>query len=526
MPRFKRSVGWQGAPLELVPVAKPRIAPLREGFALPGYGAPAPPTSLSDPSGDRDRTDGEAVPYRRGSMRLAMAAASNPLECQRVLVAGALADTTRGPDASRRKLWAQLARRCGFEDPFLLSPQLIYSVMGALKQGGYRSASQYLESAQGAHVALGHPWNAQLQQARRAAIRSCKRFLGNAKQAGGLPLTRLPEVVSQEPLARGGPLWPGRSTMLASWWLLREREAAQAKRKHIQVDESAKTISWRLPSSKTDQAALGAVRTHACACSIGNVHTCPFHLMLQQLQAIHTDPSTPVFPSATGDPATKIGWADTFEAIAVRLGLPILYPNGARVFTGHSARVTGARHLASTNIELWRIQLFGRWGSAVFLHYIQDAPNIQMQTLALESSAMLSIQTAKAQLEALVRQVQTKQEPLALVQQENLTDCQAVLEDNPPTEISGSEPWVLNTNPSGKLHRALICAKEVNPRSWRTRCGWNFAVRAADYTMYDSDLGGPLNAVKCRKCFPEQCEEAPKGSSSSESSTTSSDDSA
>ena len=184
MPRFKRSVGWQGAPLELVPVAKPKIAPLREGFALPGYGAPAPPTSLSDPSGDRDRTDGEAVPYRRGSMRLAMAAASNPLECQRVLVAGALADTTRGPDASRRKLWAQLARRCGFEDPFLLSPQLIYSVMGALKQGGYRSASQYLESAQGAHVALGHPWNAQLQQARRAAIRSCKRFLGNAKQAG------------------------------------------------------------------------------------------------------------------------------------------------------------------------------------------------------------------------------------------------------------------------------------------------------------------------------------------------------
>ena len=527
MPRFKRSLGVQGPPLELVPVAKPKFAPLREGFALPGYGPSGPPASESFLSEHRERTDGEALPYRRGSARLAMAAADDPDRCRRVLIAGASADTTKGPDASRRKLWAQLARHCGFEDPFFLSPQLIYTVMGALKQGGYRSASLYLESAQGAHIALGHAWNSQLQQARRAAIRSCKRFLGHAKQAGGLPLVRLAEVTDQEPLAPGGPLWPSRSTILASWWLLREREAAQAKRMHVQVDEIAKTISWRLPSSKTDQAALGAVRSHSCACEIGNRHICPFHLMMKQLQDIHTGPMSPIFPSRTGEPASKLGWSDTFEALAVRLGLPTLHPNGARMFTGHSARVTGARHLAATNVELWRIQLFGRWGSSVFLHYIQDAPNVQMQTLALESSAMLSIQSAKAQLEALVRQVETSRQSVAQVQPEMLTDCQATLEAEQPDEALGSEPWVLNTNPAGKIHRALIWDKEVNPKSWRTRCGWNFAVRSADYTMYDSSLGGPDHATKCRKCFPEFSKGASLGdTSSSDSISASTDDSA
>jgi len=92
---------------------------------------------------------------------------------------------------------------------------------------------------------------------------------------------------------------------------------------------------------------------------------------VDQLQAIEADPLSPIFPTGGGEPATKIGWADTFQAIAAVLGIPLHHPNGARIFTGHSARVTGARHLASTNVELWRIQLFGRWGSSVFLHYIR-----------------------------------------------------------------------------------------------------------------------------------------------------------
>ena len=498
MPRFKRSLGYQGPPLKLVPRAKPKPAILNEGFAIPI--ASSVLSIPEDPS--RGRTDGEALPYRRGDARLAMAAASEPASCRRVLAEGVLAESTKGPVASRLKLWAALAKRSGYPDPFDLSPDSIFTVMGALKQAGYRSAQLYLEAAQAQHIASGLPWTAALQQARRAAIRSCGRFLGNPKQAGGLPLVRIPECTSVAPLVSGGPMWPARATLLASWWLLREKEAAQAKRVHICLDETALTVSWRLPSSKTDQAALGAVRTHSCSCTNGRSPICPYHLMVDHLQAIEVGSMSPIFPSGDGTSATKIGWANTFQAIAVRLGLPVSHPNGARLFTGHSARVTGARHLAATNVELWRIQLFGRWSSSVFLHYIQDAPNVQMQTLALESSAALSIQQAQAQLGALLRQIEDLKPQVARVQAEMQHDCEASLGHITP--ISGSEPWVLNTSHSGKLHRALVWDKSVNPKSWRTRCGWNFASHSADYTMYESHLGGPEQVPKCLKCFPER----------------------
>lgn len=496
MPRFKRSLGYQGPPLELVPRAKPKPALLHEGFAI----ASSVPSIPEDPS--RGRTDGEALPYRRGDARLAMAAALEPSVCRRVLAEGVLAESTKGPVASRLKLWAALANRCGYTDPFYLSPDSIFTIMGALKRGGYRSAQLYLEAAQAQHIASGLPWTAALQQARRAAIRSCGRYLGNPKQAGGLPLVRVAECTSTVPLVSGGPKWPGRAVLLASWWLLREKEAAQAKRMHIRLDEHAKTISWRLPSSKTDQAALGAVRVHSCSCTIGRSPICPYHLMVDQLQAIEADPLAPIFPTGGGASATKIGWADTFQAIAAELGIPLHHPNGARIFTGHSARVTGARHLASTNVELWRIQLFGRWGSSVFLHYIQDAPNVQMQTLALESSASLSIQQAQAQLGSLLRQIEDIKPQVARVQADMEHDCEAALGEIAP--VSGSEPWVLNTSHAGKLHRALVWDKSINPKSWRTRCGWNFASHSADYTMYESHLGGPQHVPKCLKCFPER----------------------
>ena len=183
-----------------------------------------------------------------------MAAAKNPSQCREVLQQDVFSGTSKGPIQLRLKLWEQLAIQCGHQgDPFCLDPALIFSVMGALKIGGYRSAINYLETAKGHHIAMGHLWGAQLEQARRAAIRSCKRGLGSSKQAEGLPLEKLSEVTEELPLVDGGPRWPGRSTLLASWWLLREIEASRARRCHITVDHTVKKVTWRLPSSKTDQ---------------------------------------------------------------------------------------------------------------------------------------------------------------------------------------------------------------------------------------------------------------------------------
>lgn len=206
-----RSIPPQGGGEQL------QVVPLRGQVGGHTTQAPSTPSTWQG-------VQGEAKPYTRGSATAAMEAAANPSACRDFLWEAATASTTRGPTKSRQNLWAGQA---GFSEPFLLTPDLIYVVMGALKSAQYRSADQYLEAAKALHVANGYPWTDQLAQARRTAIHSCRRHLGHPKQAGGLPLLRLGPLAHRvAQLTPGGPTWPARSTLLASWWLLREIEAA------------------------------------------------------------------------------------------------------------------------------------------------------------------------------------------------------------------------------------------------------------------------------------------------------------
>ena len=217
---------------------------------------------------------------------MALAAIGDPTACIARIWDDASASSSRGPFQSRKQLWESLARKAGTQDPFCLTPNIIFTVMGALKTAGYRSAEQYLDVAKAIHVSLGHGWTEQLAQARRLAIRSARRGLGHPKQAGGLPLASLGNWANQqEPLAAEGPTWPARATLLASWWLLREIEASRARKSHICQDVAELRITWRLPSSKTDQAALGAYRSHRCSCEFAPSSICPYHLMAAQLES-------------------------------------------------------------------------------------------------------------------------------------------------------------------------------------------------------------------------------------------------
>ena len=542
MPRFKRSLHGSGGarpPPSPQPCRIPKL--LHEGFAIPpGRGEASTSSSLipallpgessaglgtglpSNPATPAIGEVGEPLPYSRGSAAAALKAAQDPKSCAAFLWQGACASTTTGPNKSRASLWEALSHKAGFPEPFRLTPDLIYAVMGALKMAQYRSADQYLEVAKAQHIARGHPWTDQLALARRLAIRSCKRGLGNPKQAGGLPLAKLgPLSGLREPVAPHGPLWPARATLLASWWLLREIEAANARTQHVQVHEVEGKVTWRLPSSKTDQAALGAYRSHRCSCAFAPREICPVHLMMDHLANLEL--GNPVlFPDNTGQPASKQGWADTFQALAGQLGLPVSHPNGARRFTGHSARVTGARHLAATNTELWRVQLFGRWGSEVFIHYIQDAPLEQLDSLALESSAKLSIEQAKAELQNLLRQVPQHPHPvIASSPAEMIEDCAVPLEVAEESDLSGHCPSIVwNTNNGGKIHRPLD--NTGHPRSWRTRCGWRFGLAHAEFEWRSMEqLGEFKSSQRCHRCFPALHFPPPSASSSSSSSSSS-----
>ena len=61
------------------------------------------------------------------------------------------------------------------------------------------------------------------------------------------------------------------------------------------------------------------------------------------------------------------------------MGLPLESPDRAEQITGHSLRATGAQGLAKAGLDLWAIQLLGRWGSEAVKLYVRQA--------ALEKSA-------------------------------------------------------------------------------------------------------------------------------------------
>ena len=152
IPRFKRSVGagpWQ-PPDKPAAKARPSSFVLHEGFAIriPSRSEAKPDATsvvegpaIGFPSVEGNKLpDGEPRPYGWGSPAAALKAMGDPDNCVNHLKVGMQEDTTKGPTASRRQLWATLAAR------------------------------QVTQTLYCRRVSVD-----QLQQAAKAAVRSCKR---------------------------------------------------------------------------------------------------------------------------------------------------------------------------------------------------------------------------------------------------------------------------------------------------------------------------------------------------------------
>ena len=109
--------------------------------------------------GPAPRKDHHSVqPYSRGSKSAALAIASDPTARERARSALAGQAYTAGSSSARAaKLatWAELAQAAGFEDPFHITENLVYTVVGCLKAAGYRSAESYMHLAKQHCVASG-----------------------------------------------------------------------------------------------------------------------------------------------------------------------------------------------------------------------------------------------------------------------------------------------------------------------------------------------------------------------------------
>ena len=515
MPRLKSILGKAPRFVDKVSLEpkepKREYGPIREGFAMKPKEGPCPPTPRAGYEGPK--------PYGRGSIANARLLASCSAEaCAIACELEADAPSSRGPLMSRIATWSDLATRSGYAKPFHLEPGVIYAVIGVLKAAGYRSAINYLDAAKRVHVEQGRPWTSQLQHAYRKAKRSAERDLGASKQAQPLDFELMAKAPPDLAVAEKSPARPGKSALIASWWLLREIEASNAKWQHVTVDRGHLRVHWVLPNSKADPAALGATRSHSCSCHSTSATICPYHLLVEQVQfAQLMDENVQgwLFPCRDGSKPSKAGWAFAFKAIASAGGLSTVQLNGAEKYTGHTARVSGAQHLAKANIELWRVQLFGRWSSEAFLRYIRDAPLQNLHSLANEASLQQSIQAAKDELQRLGRDISEMKNQFG-VQLQATQEMFDEVDDIPTISSSpvdlAKDSFVLG----GKVHKILAWGDNLHPRCWRTICNWHFGRGLTTYSTAPTVPSG----TKCRRCFRFQETESSTSDSERSSSTT------
>ena len=393
--------------------------------------------------------------YLRGSKHNVQVAETSQESVVRAVAAyedEKLAQGTKVALNSRLKWWLERCRVRRWAPYPLTVAKLQY--MGALlKASKYRSATQYLAATKRKHTSLGFAWDDSLNLEFSDACRSCSRGLGPAKQTGYFEVDALSEWSkstrrhSRWPQVRGGPILPRETTEVACHWVLREIEisSAQVGAISFQRGEGCGSASFNLPVSKCDISALGKVRTHGCACPAA----CPVGALRKLFSsAIRKAPGgagfgfgvsgsgsagrecldfrtegdlvkfpmpgtsqeglpeassgsfseqtfvltpaikqSPLSPTPEGGFPTKSGMVKVFRLLGKELGV-------TKHITGHMPRVSGAVRLARAGLDIWKIQIFCRWGSDVVLRYIQEAPLEQSHKWAKEAARGLGLSEA------------------------------------------------------------------------------------------------------------------------------------
>ncbi|CAK0856481.1 unnamed protein product, partial [Prorocentrum cordatum] len=292
-------------------------------------------------------------------------------------------------------------------EPCPLSVALLGYAAALLKAAGYRSAVTYLQTMKQEHARLGHAWTDQLSLEMAAAKRSCERGLGPPRQA---PFVDLDKVAASEtavavpcgPQGSEEPLEPYLAFAVLTFWLMREIEGSTAKLGAASFAPGPHgccgTATLDLPVSKSDQSALGKQRAHGCACPAA----CPVLHLRRAAAAAATAGSAraegarcdwPLFPTAGGAHPSKAGMVRACTRVVGAAGLEV-------VPTGHSPRVSGAVRMAMSGVEIWEIQLFGRWGSSAILSYIRESPLAASAAWARQTAEGLELKQAAQEIQA------------------------------------------------------------------------------------------------------------------------------
>jgi len=171
--------------------------------------------------------------------------------------------------------------------------------------------------------------------------------------------------------------------------------------------------------------------------------------------------SSPLFPDYLGNVIKKAGMVATIEQMASKTGERLTNSAGTRRFGGHSMRVTGSRFWARAGLEVFKIQIFARWGSSVILRYVSDVPiaNLTGEICSSQRVEEPALRSLVAKLDQHIKCAQEQNESLRAELKRLESSVNPQLVQNSHTKV-----W----------HAVLVCGITYPPAMWRSCCGWKF----------------------------------------------------
>ena len=461
------------------------------------------------PDADLGRSRRSGAPallaYSRGSREAALQIAGDP--SLRTLALQNLEAKRYAPSAqqgrqARSQLWHDVVLRASLGDPLAPSADMVFAVVAILRAAGYRAAVQVAEQAVLTARLRNFPVPPSVAIALKDARRASQRGLGPAKQSSPIPVERLRDLENRKQAEHPqGPLWPVRSIVLACWWLLREIEMSSVAQREVSFTPQGEA-SILLSVSKTDPRALGATRSHRCACGsvpdaprVLSPALCPYCCLKEHLHLLQSSglaaPDAPLFPTATGLPPSKRGVVLTITALMSRLGLPAHSASGAPLWGGTQCVWGGSSTSAAPASRLQRIQALARHSSNAIFGYLQGAHAQAIGNIAAEAGLARSLATVQQQLQALQSQVDSTRAPA----------------QSPPPGASS----VWNPGTSSKVHYL----RPSDPG--KTLCGWQWQhclTVIRDPPPYVASV-----CAACRRSYVSPATDPPSTSDSSDSSS-------
>ena len=472
--------------------------------------------------------------HARASLSVALHAASEDQVFETAVDAldrDMFAATSAGPRQAVLATYSKLHRAAnGADAPVLpLTADMVRKTAALFKAGGYKSYRNYISRLREDHIAAGHEVPAQLDQMIRLCKKSVIRGLAGALRSEAFPLEDVCAALTgrTEPLVSGGPVFPLALFVLATLFLLRELEAASATWSDIVLNDTAKTVTLTLPSSKTDWAAKGCRRTWGCTCHLAK--PCAYHTAshYKRIATARGLLDGPLFVDKAGCGCSKAAIIDTLRAAIAMIGQPITDQTGKHLFSGHAFRITGARTLSVWGLDAITIQLLGRWGSLAVLSYIAEAPLSDLARRLTEgglsalpeavrpkddhrlkllvnyddmlSDALVKIACLESELNTFKSVANRKLGDLEHIMDHHeavLSGMADVLEN-----VNRVEAWYVYNELSQAVHKALVTVSS-DVKKWKTACGWPFAgLKHVTTFTYNEPIGPCFK--RCHKCFSD-----------------------